>query len=357
MSDSDDRPSFRPRFDIKSVDAEGNEKLEVLSLAEFAERAKGVEMGRRGFLKLALFAQAAGMAVMAGPGPAFSQQPSRGLASIFGVIVAVDYISDVAILQEASTGLHWCIKVIPPKRAGGRALGHVDKNVRAGDWAVLIGPKSELKSPKPYPVASLGKVNSVSKNIFCARNTVKGGKTCVQTPSPLAAQTLKPGAAAFFQEDFSINSVEDLPVSLQVIHLKTGGLIRCEESWVEDDMIHYRVGQGTVALSLSTVDLSRSFKATVQAEVEEAYARQALTIGRQAEERQRKAAEEARKALELEKEAVRPTTPVKGSSKKPEEAPPARSGRQKTQTKARYEDAKEKCGSVTETCSCVPVCY
>lgn len=356
MSESDDRPSFRPRFDIKSVDADGNEKLEVLSLAEFAERSKGIEMGRRGFLKLALLAQAAGLAVMAGPKPAFSQQPARGLTSIFGVIVAVDYISDVAVLQEAKTGLHWCMKVIPPKRAGGRPLGHVDRNVKSGDWAVFIGPKSELQNPRPYPVASLGRVSSVSKSAVCARNTVKGAKTCVQTPSPLAAQSLKPGAAAFFHEDFSIASVEDLPVSLRVIHLKTGGLIRCEESWVEDDMIHYRVGQGDVALSLSTVDLSRSFKATIQAEVEEAYARQALAIGRQAEERQRKAAEEARKALESEKEAARPAVTTKGGPRKPEE-PPAKGGRQKIQTKARYEEAKEKCGSVTETCSCVPVCY
>ena len=357
MSDSDDRPSFRPRFDIKSVDADGNEKMEVLSLAEFAERSSGIEMGRRGFMKLALLTQAAGLALLAGPKPAFSQPAARGLTSIFGVLVAVDFMADVAVLQEISTGNLWCIKIIPPKRASGHALGHFDRTVKTGDWAIFIGPKSELKSPKPYPVASLGKVSAVSNTTVCARNTVKGGRTCIQTPSPVATRNLKTGAAAFFHEDFSISSAEDLPVSLRIIHLRTGGLIRCEESWVEDDMIHYRVGQGTVALSLSTVDLSRSFKATVQAEVEEAYARQSLAIGRQAEERQRKAAEEAKKALEREKDVARPPAATKDGPKKPEEAPPARSGRQKIQTRARYEDAKDKCGTVTETCSCVPVCY
>ncbi len=370
MDKPDDRPIFDPRFEVSSVDEEGRETVAVYDVAQFAERAPGVAMGRRGFLKLALFAQAAGLAVLAAPpGRAAAQEskPESGWTAIAGVIIAVDYMADVAIIQEAGTTRHWCVKAVPARGAGRQAVGHFDQAVKPDDLAVFLMPRGSRAVPKPYPVASLGKVASVSKDggTVCARATQKGSKACVRiTPSTSAdravlsavARNLRPGSAAFFMEDFSIDSPDDLPVSLRVIQLKSGGVIRCEESWVEEDMIYYRSGYGTVALPIASVDISRSYRESVQVEVEEAYARQSLAIGRREEERARQAADEAEKALSREREAAKPPPDKKGRARS-DETPPASTGMQKTQTRARYEDAKEKCGTVTETCSCVPVCY
>jgi hypothetical protein len=351
---------FAPRFEIRTQDSAGNDRVEIYSIAKFGSRFEKVSMERRGFLKLSLCAQAAALA-LAGLGPAGKAfaQVGQNWEVLTGKLILADYGSSVACMEATGTGERVCMKIIPVKDRHDREMRQFSREIQVDDPVVFVRPKKGYS--EKYPVATAGAITDImpDQNRICIKRTVRGAESCLGVVEPRGANPLvlqnalaelSIGSPAFFFTDFTLAPSEDLPVSLRVVYLKSGGVIECRESWVSNDLLHYRLGFGTMAIALNKVDLERSFRHSVQVEVNEVVARYAAEIARRSESRAREEAQKAREALDQwqkEREGEGPA----GTPKSPRTSGPARD---KVYKKA---DEVDECDVTTETCSCVPVCY
>ncbi|MEW5735042.1 MAG: hypothetical protein AB1921_09320 [Thermodesulfobacteriota bacterium] len=369
---------MRARFEISAPGAKPGQEVCALSFAEFARMAPEVAMKRRGFLALSLFAQAAALAASV---PAFGQETKSGKKLLHGaipsIILMTDYGADVVCIQEAGSNRQICMKVVPPRSGASDAIKKLDQRLTADLSTVFFVPDLGVSSAGIYPVASLGKVTRVDlkEGIVCAKNTIMGNDVCarlVHGDIPYQDEyldslgSLKPGDTALLFEHYDEAAYARLPLSLRVIHLTNGGRIPCLESWIEERMLHYSTGFGSVAVPLSQVDMGRSVKETVQIEVEESYARNASAMSRRAETRARDLAEKSRKALMMEEErhaeeaaaqqqeSGKESRKVKGSSDK---ARATKKGADNRIEEWKRFDETDDCGKTSSTCSCVPVCY
>lgn len=364
-------------FEISRPGQDEKSQARAVGFSEFARMAPEVTMKRRGFLSLTLFAQAAALAAAT---PALGgEKDQKGMlhAAIPSIVLVTDFGAGVVCIQEAGSNRQICAKVVPPKGHTYDAIKTLDPSLAPDTPTVFFVPDLGVSASGVYPVASLGKVTRVDQQqqTVCAKNTVRGNEVC----APLmhgavrykdeyldALGSIKPGDTALFYEHYDDNAFSRLPLSLRVIHLKNGGRIPCQESWIEDRMLRYSTGFGTVAVPLAQVDLAKSARDTVQTQVEESFARNASSMSRRAEARAREAAEKSRKVLMLDEEEERQASmPEEGGkpAKKEKEAPPAQAapppkttGGKRTEVWKRFDETDD-CGNTSPTCSCVPVCY
>ncbi|MDI6796857.1 MAG: hypothetical protein QMD09_07930 [Desulfatibacillaceae bacterium] len=351
---------FAPRFEIRTQDLAGNEQIKIYSIAKFGSRFEKVSMERRGFLKLSLCAQAAAIA-LAGLGPvgkAFAQT-GQDWEVLTGKLILADYGSSVACMEATGTGERVCMKIIPVKDRHDREVRQFGREIQVDDTVVFVRPKKGFA--ERFPVATAGTVTDILPDQIkiCVKRTIRGQDFCLGVVEPTGANPLvlqnalaelSVGSPAFFFTDFTLAPNEDLPVSLRVVYLKSGGVIECRESWISDSMLHYRLGFGTMAIALNKVDLERSFRHSVQVEVEEVVARHAAEIARRSERRAREEAQKAREALDEWQKSRAGEDPAAARTA-PKTSGPAR---EKVYKKA---DEVDECDVTTETCSCVPVCY
>jgi hypothetical protein len=283
-----------------------------------------------------------------------------GWEILTGKLILADYGSNVACMEATGTGDRVCMKIIPVKDRHDREVRQFGREIQVDDPVLFVRPKTGYN--EKYPAATVGTVTDIfpDRNRICVKRTIRGAESCLAVVEPKGANPLvlknalaelSVGATAFFFSDFSLSANEDLPISLRVVYLKSGGVIECRESWVSDDLLHYRLGFGTMAIGLSKVDLERSFRHSVQVEVEEVVARHAAEMARRSERRSREEAQKAREALDEWQKSRTGEAPGSAAEPAPKPSGPAR---EKIYKKA---DEVDECDVTTETCSCVPVCY
>lgn len=172
----------RPRFEIRQIDTNGNETIEIFKVQELAEQHGNVTMERRGFFKLAIFAQLATAVCLkvsrsnaAEELGKYASIPKEKVRTAIGKIASVDSVNRVICIKQEGDPEDVCINLTPDTSISVRGATKGVGDLKPGDLVVVryvignfeektaisieAGPtlitRSALKpAPKPEPVRS-----------------------------------------------------------------------------------------------------------------------------------------------------------------------------------------------------------
>jgi len=150
----------RPRFEIASVDSNGNEQIRIYGLREFGNKLEEISMDRRGFVKLSMFAHIAAT-TLAGASRTLAAEdieryaslPKEKVMTTIGKLVEIDEKEQVICLKENEESDKICLKISSETEIQGKDGATSLKGLKIGDVVTIryvISPFGEKRALGVY---------------------------------------------------------------------------------------------------------------------------------------------------------------------------------------------------------------
>ncbi|MCP4350128.1 MAG: hypothetical protein GY795_32025 [Desulfobacterales bacterium] len=144
----------KPRFEIRKVDSDGSEQIEICSLSEFTDQVEDIHMDRRGFLKLSAFAgvtssvaATATISYGAEDHGKYIAMPKEHVRVVTGEITKIDKVKKSICVMEDKKKEEICVNVSPETSIERNGEKKTIANLKKGD-IITVGYTIDITGEK-----------------------------------------------------------------------------------------------------------------------------------------------------------------------------------------------------------------